>query len=299
MTRSMPIGAHYPALTNVRKQGVAPTHTRVEPTPRQSKLIMPNMNRLTPGSLGEPITRTSSSMLDAYAIASKVETLIRGESLEDALHLLDPLAFGRTKFPILDRVGMRLGQASFGNAIFLKVLDRMISRGSVGYYVIVGCALAQRLGRNMITCLEKTAEYIVIGDDWAKCDSIAERVWGRALVYDFPHAYTYLAKMKTHDNRWIRRAVGVAVHYFAKKKPAAKTEMRKLLVLLTPMLGERNRDAIKGIGWGLKTIGKHQPKLLTEFLKSKAKRVHPTKLMLRKATAYLPARTKQQLTKQL
>jgi hypothetical protein len=30
------------------------------------------------------------------------------------------------------------------------------------------------------------------------------------------------------------------------------------------MLGERNRDAIKGIGWGLKTIGKHQPKPLTD-----------------------------------
>jgi 3-methyladenine DNA glycosylase AlkD len=61
------------------------------------------------------------------------------------------------------------------------------------------------------------------------------------------------------------------------------------------MLGERNRDAIKGIGWGLKTIGKHQPKPLTRFLKTQAKRAHPTKLMLRKATTYLPARTKQQL----
>jgi 3-methyladenine DNA glycosylase AlkD len=235
-------------------------------------------------------------MRDAYAVESKVETLIRGGSLEDALHLLDPLAFGRAEFPILDHVGMRLGRASLGNVIFLKVLDRMISRGSVGYYVIAGSALAQRLTANMMTCLEKTAEYIVIGDDWAKCDSIAERVWGRALVYDFPHAYSYLAKMKTHDNRWIRRAVGVAVHYFAKRKPASRTEMRRLLVLLAPMLDERNRDAIKGIGWGLKTIGKHQPKLLTNFLKKNAKRAHPTKLMLRRATTYLPARTKQQLT---
>jgi 3-methyladenine DNA glycosylase AlkD len=238
-------------------------------------------------------------MQDAWAVASKVEMLIRADSLEGALHLLDPLAFGRTEFPILDRVGMRLGQTSLANVIFLKMLDRMISRGSVGYYVIVGCALAQRLGSNMMDCLEKTAQYIVVGDDWAKCDSIAERVWGRALVYDFPHAYSYLAKMMTHDNRWIRRAVGVAVHYFAKKKPAAKMEMRKLLVLLGPMLGERNRDAVKGIGWGLKTIGKHQPKLLTKFLKNNAKRAHPTKLMLRKATVYLPAHTKRELTMQL
>jgi 3-methyladenine DNA glycosylase AlkD len=101
--------------------------------------------------------------------------------------------------------------------------------------------------------------------------------------------------MRDHDNRWIRRAVGVAVHYFAKKRPTATAELRKLLALLAPMLGERNRDAIKGVGWGLKTIGKQQPKLLTTFLKNNTKRAHPTKLMLRKATTYLPARTKQQL----
>ena len=239
------------------------------------------------------------SMRDAEAVASKVEALIRKGSLEDALHLLDPLAFRRTKFTILDRVGMRLGQASLGKVIFLNALDRMISRGSVGYYVIAGSALAQRLRSNMMICLEKTAQYILIGDDWAKCDSIAERVWGRALVHDFAQAYSYLIKMRTNDNRWIRRAVGVAVHYFAKKRPTATSELKKLLMLLAPMLVERNRDAIKGIGWGLKTIGKHQPKLVARFLKSHAGRTCPTNLMLRKAATYLPARTKQELATQL
>jgi 3-methyladenine DNA glycosylase AlkD len=171
----------------------------------------------------------------------------------------------------------------------------MISRGSVGYYVVAGSALAQLLESNVTTCLRKTADYIVIGNDWAKCDSIAERVWGRALVCNFPQAYDYLAKMRDHEDRWIRRAVGVAVHYFTKRRPTATAELRQLLALLTPMLGERNRDAIKGIGWGLKTIGKHQPKLLTTFLKNHTKRAHPTKLMLRKATTYLPARMKRQL----
>jgi hypothetical protein len=117
-------------------------------------------------------------MQDADAAASKAEALIREGNLEKACGVLDPLAFGRAKFPILDRVGMRLGQTDLGNATFLEALGRMISRGSVGYYVIVGSALAQRLGSNMVTCLEKTAEYVVIGENWAKCDSIAERVWG-------------------------------------------------------------------------------------------------------------------------
>jgi 3-methyladenine DNA glycosylase AlkD len=234
-------------------------------------------------------------MRDADAVASKAEALIREGELEKACGILDPLAFGRTKFPILDRVGMRLGQTGLGNAAFLEALDRMISRGSVGYYVILGSALAQRLGSDMGTCLEKTAEYIVIGENWAKCDSIAERVWGEALVCNFPRAYKYLARMRDHDNRWIRRAIGVAVHYFTKRRPTATAELRMLLVLLAPGLGEREYDAIKGIGWGLKTIGKYQPKLLTKFLENHVKRAHPTKLMLKKVTTYLPARTKQRL----
>ena len=205
------------------------------------------------------------SLRDADAVASKAEALIREGNLEKTCGVLDPLAFGGTKFPILDRVGMRLGQTDLGNATFLEALDRMISRGSVGY-VIVGSALAQRLGSNMVTCLEKTAGYIIMAENWAKCDSIAERVWGEALVCNFPRAYKYLARIRDHENRWIRRAVGVAVHYFAKRRPTAMAELRKLLVLLAPELGEREYDAIKGIGWGLKTIGKYQPKLLTRFL---------------------------------
>jgi 3-methyladenine DNA glycosylase AlkD len=234
-------------------------------------------------------------MEDADAIASEAEALIREGDLERACAILDPPAFGRTKFPILDRVGTRLGQASLKEAAFLEALDRMISRGSVGYYVIVGSALAQRLGSNMVTCLEKTAEYIIMAENWAKCDSIAERVWGEALVCNFPRAYKYLARIRDHDNRWIRRAIGVAVHYFTKRRPTARAELRKLLVLLAPGLGEREYDAIKGIGWGFKTIGKYQPKLLTRFLENHVKRAHPTKLMLKKVTTYLPARTKQRL----
>ncbi len=157
------------------------------------------------------------SMRDADSVAPEAEAIIRKGDPEKACNILDPLALGRTKFPILDRMGMRLGQASLEEAALLGGLDRMISRGSVGYYVIVGSVLAQRLGSNMTTCLEKTAEYIVIGENWAKCDSIAERVWGQALVCDFPQAYKYLIRMRDHENRWIRRAVGVAVHYFAEE----------------------------------------------------------------------------------
>jgi len=165
------------------------TQDRVWDTLYQPKPIMPNTDRQAPGRPREPTAPMTPSMRDADAVASKAEALIREGNLEKTCGVLDPLAFGRTKFPILDRVGTRLGQAGLKEAAFLEALDQMISRGSVGYYVIVGSALAQRLGSDMATCLEKTAEYVVIGENWAKCDSIAERVWGQALVINFPRAY--------------------------------------------------------------------------------------------------------------
>jgi len=152
------------------------------------------------------------TMQDADAVASRVEALIQENRYQEASHLLDPLASGRTKFPILDRVGARLGQSTLRMAHILRALDDMISHESVGYYVIAGSALKERLRVNMVTCLKKTAEYIVVGDHWAKCDSLAERVWGAALVEDFSKAYTFLEKMVNHDNRWIRRRVPWCAH---------------------------------------------------------------------------------------
>ena len=62
---------------------------------------------------------------------------------------------------------------------------------------------------------------------------------------DFSEPYEYLEKMVNHDNRWIRRGVCVAVHFYAKRRHSA--EVRKLLKLLVPALDERNRDLVKGV----------------------------------------------------
>ncbi|MCI0477063.1 MAG: DNA alkylation repair protein, partial [Anaerolineales bacterium] len=54
------------------------------------------------------------------------------------------------------------------------------------------------------------------------------------------------------------------------------------------MFCERDMDAVKGIGWALKTLGKFYPALATEWLREMV--AHETDyraLMLRKATTYL------------
>jgi len=48
-------------------------------------------------------------------------------------------------------------------------------------------------------------------------------------------------------------------------------------------------DAAKGVGWGLKTLGKHYPDLVTDWLEQQIlhRRRRHRVLMLRKAAMYL------------
>jgi hypothetical protein len=53
------------------------------------------------------------------------------------------------------------------------------------------------------------------------------------------------------------------------------------------MFEEREVDAIKGVGWGLKTLGKHYPDLVADWLAKQVAHRQPRALMLRKAVTYL------------
>ncbi len=62
------------------------------------------------------------------------------------------------------------------------------------------------------------------------------------------------------------------------------------------MFEERETDAVKGIGWGLKTLGKHYPDQLVDWLEVQIhehQRRH-RKLMVNKALTYLPDEYKAQ-----
>jgi hypothetical protein len=102
----------------------------------------------------------------------------------------------------------------------------------------------------------------------------------------------HLRTWREDESAWVRRAVGVAVHFWAKRSrgaPALRPQAEALLSLLAPMFGEWEMDAVKGVGWGLKTLGRHYPELLADWLSQEivpGQRRHRA-LMLRKALTYL------------
>ena len=52
---------------------------------------------------------------------------------------------------------------------------------------------------------------------------------------------------------------------------------------------------LKGVGWGLKTVGKHQPKMVEEYLQEVLETKRISKLMLQKATTYLDEKTREKI----
>ena len=97
------------------------------------------------------------------------------------------------------------------------------------------------------------------------------------------------------EEQEVRRSIGVAVHFFAKRRPEEAESLRRLLHILSLLIEDKRVFVVKGVGWGLKTIGKYQPKLVEEYLQEVLGTKRISKLMLRKASTYLDEKTKEKL----
>lgn len=227
---------------------------------------------------------------EANKLGDQIAVLVEnGEPLK-AYSLLAPILFTRTSFPLSGRIGEIIGRGSV--PAVNTFLERIVDGRTEGGWVVIGCALGQQLGRDPQGAFERCHTYIIAADVWYGADILGERLPGPALLADFERALQLLAPWRGDDNRWVRRTVGVGVHFWAKRsmgKPEKAPQAASLLALLEPMLEERNVDAIKGVGWGLKTLGKHYPDLLTGWLiEQVTRRRRPCRaLMLRKALTYL------------
>jgi hypothetical protein len=158
--------------------------------------------------------------------------------------------------------------------------------------VVIGSALGQQLDRDLEGALARCRAFVIAGQVWYATDILGERVPGPALVADLEPTLELIAPWREDEDRWVRRGVGVAVHFWAKRSHGAPELSRQagaLLDFLEPMFEEWELDAAKGVGWGLKTLGRHYPDLVASWLEQQVvghQRRHRA-LVLRKATTYL------------
>lgn len=227
---------------------------------------------------------------EATSLGRNLASLVQAGQIQPAYLLLEPILTTRTPFSTLDRIGETLGSIPLEEVD--PLLEHIAAEKTMGGWVVISSALRTELSRDLAGVIDRCRRFIILSDVWYGTDSLGERVPGPALVVDFQSSLELLAPWRVDANRWVRRAVGVAVHFWAKRS-RGKTELLPqgeiLLAFLEPMFEEREFDAIKGVGWGLKTLGKYYPDQLADWLAEQIGNRHrkPRAMMVRKATTYL------------
>jgi hypothetical protein len=227
---------------------------------------------------------------EARDLGKRIAGLVQAGQIAQAYALLAPVLAERTPFRLLGLIGEAVGAGPLKEVN--AFLDRIAADETEGGWVVIGKALGQQLERDLTGAFDRCRGYIIAGDVWYTADILAERVPGPALVADFQPSLDLLAPWREDADCWVRRAVGVSVHFRAKRSRGAAehtSQAEALLAFLEPMFDEWEMDAVKGVGWGLKTLGRHYPDLVADWLAQQVvqrQRRHRA-LMLRKALTYL------------
>lgn len=234
------------------------------------------------------------------ALAEVVGASAASGDIRDVVQLLKPVLDSKCPFANLDRLGKEIGTSSIASGELSKVIeafDSIVDYNAMGGYVIVGQALIWFLPHRFETVMEKSREYIIKGNVWYVCDIIGERSLGHALVSEFDKTLVWLEKFIKDKNRWVKRSVGVAIHFFSKRVPDEPEKTEKLLTLVEPYIEEKQIDFVKGIGWGLKTMGRYHPDIVVRFLNEQLiQGKDMSKTLIRKAVTYLDEEKKKEVT---
>jgi hypothetical protein len=227
----------------------------------------------------------------ARTVGQNLASMLHKGEIAKAYTLLEPILSERTPFPALNQIGCAVGECPLELANAL--LERIAQEKTMGGWVVIGSALGAQLDREFEAAFSRCRDYIVAADVWYAADILGERLPGPALVDNFDRAVTNLIPWREDPNRWVRRSVGVSVHYWAKKSRGAEILAPcagELLAFLSPMFSEWELEATKGVAWGLKTLGKYYPQLVSPWLAEKISdpQISYRAVMLRKATTYLP-----------
>jgi len=234
---------------------------------------------------------------EAEHLGELLATLVQAGSLNRAFEQLTPILTERTPFRLLDRIGQAIGSAD--SETVNKFLERIAAKKTEGGWVVIASALEKQLDCDPTSAYNHCRKYIIAADVWYGADIFGERVPGPALVNDVPSGLQLLSPWREDENRWVRRAVGVAAHFWAKRSRGVAelaSETENLLTFLEPMFSEWEIDVVKGVGWGLKTLGRYYPGLMVDWLPKQLHRRHRA-LMVRKALTYFSEEQREQVTK--
>jgi 3-methyladenine DNA glycosylase AlkD len=227
---------------------------------------------------------------EAQVLGQQIASSLQNDHLHEAYSNLAPVLAERTPFAMLRRIGAEIGDPPTPKLD--GFLDRISKDKTEGGWVVIAGILATRLDQDLSGSLARGRRYIIESNVWYAADTIGEWVVGQAFVSHFHPTLTQITLWQSDPNRWVRRAIGTSVHFWAKRSKGdgeLSPQAEALLELLEPLFEERDMSALKGVAWGLKTLGRYYPELLTNWLVRQVvqlERPHRV-LMLRKALTFL------------
>jgi len=231
-------------------------------------------------------------------MGSSLGDMLNERKIERAYQRLSPVLAESTPFRLLDIIGSIVGQCPQQEVNLF--IDRIAAEPTMGGWVVIASALTEGLAGDLQDALSRTHDFIITANNWYATDIFGERVPGPALLSFFYETISNLETWREDENPWVRRILGVAVHFWAKRTRGTKDAMpqaQRLLDFLDPLYEEKAIDALKGVGWGLKTLGKYYPELLTDWLETQIlqRKRKARALMNRKAITYLPQAHKERI----
>ena len=237
-----------------------------------------------------------SGAKEARRLGHEIADELNRGNISSAYKIISTYLNDRNPFRLLDLVGEAL--ANCPRSHLDSFLDMIAEAGSEGGWVVIASALHSLSGTNARDIFIKCRGYIIQADAWYACDIFGERVSGPALLSNFDQTLNLLSSWRCDSNPWIRRAVGVAVHFWAKRTKGEEPHQhnaRLLLDFINPLFEEKDIQAAKGIGWGLKTMGRYYPLIAYEWLINALvlEKRQPLAIVKRKALTYLPDEMKQ------
>ena len=235
---------------------------------------------------------------DARAFGSRLADLLLQEESEHAYDSILPYLTDKNPFRLLDIVGIELNNVPL--ATLLPFLDRIAEGRFEGGWVLIATALYQHIADEPEEVFTRSAAYVRLADVWYAADVFGERVAGPYLLSHTENALALLSAWRADPNPWVRRVCGVAVHFWAKRTRGESELMpiaADILCFLEPLLEEKDMRAAKGVGWGLKTMGRCYPETTAAWLHEQlhGKGQKPIKVVRRKALKFLPDDLKKDL----
>ena len=241
-----------------------------------------------------------NSASEARILGQEVAAHIHSGKIQYASAVLGAYLDHKNAFRLLDLIGGALDDCP--TAHLDPFLEAVARSQTMSGWIVIASALRVHPSCTLEGKLTKCRAFIIQADVWYACDSFGERVPGPFLLTDFQKTVHLLSPWREDQNAWVRRSVGVAVHFWAKRTKGLEEHLdhaKILLDFLKPMLAEKDYQAAKGVGWGLKTLGRYYPAVAYQWLCQVLliEKYRPLGVIKRKALTYLPAEMQRALSR--